>query len=195
MKKWILVCLANACCLSAFAANPNKYSYNPNQINFAYSNYSITRFSIPHPPSPFFWSAPQNAASGGMLRFTHIFITKKIFTLATGASVSNWNIPGTTLWAFSVFLEMRLWLLINPNFRAYFLYSLGGPTELSTRSFGKAYFSENFLFQDYLGLGLQFGKKRAFDIEAYTVHYSNGDIFTVNSGIEVPFMLSVGYSF
>lgn len=195
MKKGILFFLAISWCFSAFSYSTPGVVYGRNQMNIGFSDRDFIGFKIPAPPSPIFWSARQNPQTGVMLRFSHIFYARKYFSLGAGLSISNWKIPSQTLWAYSGFLEMRLWLLLQSQFRAYLLYSIAGPTELTHRHFGIAYFSENFLFQDYLGLGLQIGKKHAIDIEAYTVHYSNGDIFTVNSGIQIPFMLSVGLTF
>lgn len=193
MKQWIFILIASLLCVTAFARD--HYPYGQNQLSFGYSNTSVANIKIPTPPSPLFWSARQNANEGAMIRFSHIFYGRKFFSLGLGLSASNWKIPDRSLWALSAYLEMRLWLFINPEFRAYLLYSIAGPTELTHRRFGVAYFSENFLFQDYLGAGIQIGRQQAFDIEAYTVHYSNGDIFTLNSGIQVPFMLSIGYNF
>lgn len=186
--------------------NLKDYPFGENQITFAFENLDWVNWDPPTPPSPIFWNIrhvsaniPGNhgdyARQGGMLRYSRMFLARRYFSMSLGSSVSYWQNYRGNLWAYSVYLQMRLWLPLGKNARAYLLYSIAGPTYLTNRRFGSAYFSENFLFQDYLGVGLQLGNRHAIDIEAYTTHYSNGDIFAVNSGIQVPIMFALGYSF
>ncbi len=74
-------------------------------------------------------------------------------------------------------------------------YSIAGPSVISTRHFGTGNLGENVIFQDFLGLGVNLGKKQAVNIALKMVHYSNGDFFVDNAGFDVPIVLSIGYNF
>ena len=46
----------------------------------------------------------------------------------------------------------------------------------------------NFIFQDYMGLGMQIGRRHALNVELRLLHYPDGDIFTHNPGFDVLFV-------
>jgi hypothetical protein len=46
-----------------------------------------------------------------------------------------------------------------------------------------------------MGLGVFFGEKRSYNAELRIMHYSNGNIFTENSGVAVPVQFTFGKTF
>jgi len=46
-----------------------------------------------------------------------------------------------------------------------------------------------------MGLGVFFGKKRAYNLELRIMHYSNGNIFPQNSGVAIPIQFTFGKTF
>lgn len=187
-------------CASTFAGNVEQPTndqnlFSKNEIAVGYYNH-LWDVHIPTPPSPLFWHASQNVRQGGMITYLHLLYHKSTwFSIMAGASSAYWNSGSSNLVTLSALLEFRFWLTLTPSWRVYLLYSVAAPTVMSNRRFAKAFFSSNFLFQDMLGLGMQFGKNHHWHLQAIIVHYSNGDIFPINSGIQVPLMISLGYSF
>lgn len=185
-------------CCNGFAGSsvtekaPIKSSFfNHNQLSVGYYN---RWWQVP--AVPFFWNGPQKVRDGIMLSYLHlIYHQGHFFTIMLGANVGRWSIPGQTLYTVSGMLQFRLWLNLTPTWRTYLLVSIAGPSLISDRQFGGAMFSSNFLFQDTFGIGMQFGEKQAWHIEALVTHFSNGSIFPRNSGIQIPLLLKVGYSF
>jgi len=166
-----------------------------NQLSFGFYAKDFINIHIPEPPSPLFWKASLKVDHGVMLIYRHMLYHRGFLSISVGSSISRWVKSNEHVYAFSAFFQLRLWLFLRRHVSFYLLYSAAGPTMITDRTFATSNFSENFLFQDILGFGMQIGQSRAFTLEAYTVHYSNGDIFPKNSGIQVPFVIALGYAF
>ncbi len=183
----------NATNSPASVAKHSEYFFPKNEVSISFYDKDFFTFNVPRPPSPIFWHASTEADAGAMGAFEHvIFHTKKWFSINAGLSFAHWSMPNDGIEALSAFLAFKLWVPISPCFRPYVYYSVAGPTMLSQKTFGHANFAENFVFQDLLGVGVQMGRHHAADIALLLVHYSNGDIFYKNSGIDVPVILKLG---
>jgi tricorn protease-like protein len=77
----------------------------------------------------------------------------------------------------------------------YFIYSLAGPTYISTTRLDGLDLGKHFTFQDYMGTGWYIGEKRKISAEIRITHYSNGNLFSSNAGVTVPLSLNLGFSF
>jgi hypothetical protein len=77
----------------------------------------------------------------------------------------------------------------------YFSYSLAGPTLMSDTVIDGRDTGERFTFQDFMGVGMFFGKERRLNAELGIKHYSNGNIFTQNASIKIPLTLTLGLTF
>jgi len=169
--------------------------FSVNEVAFGIYN-KAWKVDIPTPPSPLFWKASHNVSSGKMLTYLHLIYHKNhFFTIQGGGTMAHWQGGGDNLYTISALLEFRLWLNLKPSWRLYFLYSVAAPTLMSNTHFNHTRFSTNFVFQDMMGIGMQLGQHHAFHIQAIIIHYSNGNLFPINGGIEVPLLISVGYSF
>lgn len=175
---------------------PKSFSFLKNEIAIGYYNDHGMHVHIPHPPSPFFWTASTHAERGVMIMAMHqIFHAGRLFSIDLGGSAANWYGYGGSLNTVSLFFAFRLWLFHTSWFNPYLIYSVAGPTYISRRTFGPAKLGEHFLFQDFLGLGMQIGHDPALTIGVKLVHYSNGDIFPENNGFDVPIVGFIGIAF
>ena len=52
-----------------------------------------------------------------------------------------------------------------------------------------------FTFQDFMGFGVYLGPRRQFNVGVKINHYSNGNIFTENAGVKIPYTFNLGYTF
>ena len=123
-----------------------------------------------------------------------VFNTAKYFSVHAGGSFGRFEFRSAELYTLSVFLELRLWFFHNRYATPYFLYSLAGPTIMSRDTLPGYTLGKEFIFQDYIGFGVQFGKEKTFNLDFKIVHYSNGNIFADNAGLDAPFVLSIGHS-
>jgi len=172
------------------------WPFPKNQISVGYYNRHFLYLDVPHAFSPIFWSATTKIDNGGTLMYQHLlFHNRKRFSLYLGADVSRWVRHPDILYAASLFFSIRYWFFRTSNVDMYLSYSVAGPSMMSRRMLGKKDLGGYFIFQDYIGLGLQWGRQHAFNFDARLVHYSNGDIFPFNPGFDVPIVLYLGYSF
>jgi len=81
------------------------------------------------------------------------------------------------------------------SFDMYTNYSLIGPTYLTKSNIDNLETGPKITYQDTMGLGVFFGKKRAYNAELRIMHYSNGNIFTKNSGVAIPIQFTIGKTF
>lgn len=147
---------------------------------------------------PIFWSGDLKVKNGGSVFYErNVFHTHKYFSLDLGTSISTYHsqVNNTPFQAFSVFPEIRVWLLRKQLVDLYFMYSVAGPTYLTRRNMDGINLGGHFSFQDLLGLGMFIGKEKHLNINAEIGHYSNGNVLPNNPGVEVPLMLSLGYAF
>jgi len=182
-----------------FFAQANNVFFPKQQLSFGFYSKSIIGANPWRPPSPIFWDSETEANSGGTILYTRIlYHTQKYFSVSWGVSGSVWHYKfsgNKTIGALSALIQLRWWIFRTSWFNPYLVYSVAGPTLLTNHRFGTANFSANFLWQDYLGFGILFGKNHHFDLSARMYHYSNGDMFVHNDGFDVPLVIFLGFTF
>ena len=89
----------------------------------------------------------------------------------------------------------RFTLLRTRPADVYFAYSLAGPTYMSKSVVDGRATGNAFTFQDFMGMGFFLGPKRHLNVGVKINHYSNGNIFTENAGVKIPYTFNVGYTF
>lgn len=84
----------------------------------------------------------------------------------------------------------------NRKFNPYLSASFG-PTFLSHNQFGEREQSAHFSFQTTLGFGTEImqDQTHGFDVSLQLAHYCNAGIFAVNRGINILYLVSIGYMF
>ncbi|MCX6230127.1 MAG: acyloxyacyl hydrolase [Bacteroidetes bacterium] len=170
--------------LIQLAYSTNAFSYGVNRL---FSDEGI----------PIFWGGKIFIEQGISLSYQqNIFHTKKVFSLDWGSNASFWrtNINKENFYTLSVFPVLRFTFLRTDNADFYFNYSVAGPTFISRINLDEHISGKNFTFQDFMGLGFYAGKNRKFNSEIKIIHYSNGNIFTLNPGITIPLTFNIGYT-
>lgn len=147
---------------------------------------------------PIFWQGDILTKHGIAISYQkNVFHTKKSFSLDWGASFtySRSQLNNTPILAISVFPVLKFWLLRTNPFDFYFDYSAAAPCFITPSIIDGLDTGENFTFQDFLGFGFYFGATRNLNVEFKIIHYSNGGMFDVNPGVDLPLMLNLGYAF
>lgn len=145
-----------------------------------------------------FWGGAAEIDKGFMVTYQrNLFHGPKVFALDIGVNAAYWNTNGNdeNFFALSVYPVIRLNYLHNKYCDPYFFYILGGPTYLSKYIIDGHDTGKHFTFYDAIGTGAFFGKRREFNAELKIAHYSNGNLFPMNTGVKIPLTLSLGYSF
>jgi hypothetical protein len=72
-----------------------------------------------------------------------------------------------------------------------------GPTYISTNQLGSRKQSNHFLFQAQVGVGFTIRRidNKVFTMSLSFKHFSNAGLFDDNDGIDLPFLLNVGFLF
>ena len=114
-----------------------------------------------------------------------------------GASAGFWKSRDQGEWfqTLSVYPLFRFTFLRTRTTDVYFAYSLAGPTYMSKSVVDGRATGNAFTFQDFMGLGLFLGPNRRVNVGVKINHYSNGNIFTENAGVKIPYTFNVGYTF
>lgn len=147
---------------------------------------------------PIFWSGSAVARRGASLHYQrNVFHGRRVFSLDCGASVAHWTSARDrkTFYTASVFPLLRFTALRLRPADLYFDYSLAGPTLISRVVIDGFDTGRHFTFQDFLGVGVYLGKKRNINAEIRIGHYSNGNLFPQNAGVEIPLTFNVGRTF
>lgn len=180
----------------AYSSLAQSIFFPKQQLSFGFYSKSLIGADPWRPPSPLFWDSTNKATSGGTIVYTRmLYHTQKYFSAEWGVSAGAWYLQPDTIVTLSALIQLRWWIFRTDWFNPYLVYSVAGPTLLSRHKFGPSNLSANFIFQDYLGLGVVFGKQHHFDLSARMYHYSNGDLFTHNDGFDVPLIIFFGFSF
>lgn len=184
-----------------FPKNMLQVSYGTSKIGFGVNRFFGMSLKVGNFESfgiPVFWVGEVKAANSFSITYQQLlFRTEKIFSLDWGASITAFNTEATNekVLAFSIFPSMRFYLLRRNKFDMYANYSLIGPTFLTKGNLDNLNTGPKITYQDTMGLGFFFGKKRQYNAEFRIMHYSNGNIFTNNSGVAVPIQFTFGKTF
>ena len=143
---------------------------------------------------PVFWLGEVKAKRSLMITYQQTaFHTEKLFSLDWGVSITGFETSDdTNVYAISIFPMLRFYLYRAHTFDAYVNYSIIGPTLLSKKNIDGYKTGPNITYQDFMGIGAYFGKKRNYNVELGIMHYSNGNIFPENDGVDIPLMLTIG---
>lgn len=147
---------------------------------------------------PIFWSGDIHARQGVWLIYErNIFHTHKRFSFNIGTSSAFYcsAIQRTTFQTISVFPDLRFWFYRSNKIDGYFDYSIAGPTYITHRVIDHFDSGGHFTFQDLMGVGFFCGKRKNMNVDFKIGHYSNGNLFPNNPGIQVPLVISAGYAF
>jgi hypothetical protein len=147
---------------------------------------------------PVFWSGNVEVKRGVSIHYQkNFFHTHKVFSIDWGFSAGYWKTRslGQDFYTLSLYPLFRFFLSRSKNADIYFDYSLAGPAFISKTRMDEIETGEKFTFQDFLGFGLNTGKKKNLNAELRIFHFSNGDLFPVNNGVKVPLSFTVGYAF
>ncbi len=176
-----------------FPLNRMELGYYNNNISSMHINQYFTSFYL-----PIFWHAPLQAKSGVLALYERNFYhTQQYFSFDWGISSGSWtsSLLADQFYTVSLFLDFNLWFLRTKYVDLYFTYSIAGPSYLSRSTIDNRNMGGNFTFQDALGVGALIGKQKHFDVRFKIGHFSNGDTLPTNPGIDIPFIISVGYAF
>jgi opacity protein-like surface antigen len=184
-----------------FPKNTIQMSYGTSKIGFGANRFFGMSLKVGNFESfgiPIFWVGDVKAKNTFSVTYQRLaFRTEKIFSLDWGVSVTAFNTVGSNeqVMAFSVFPTMRFYLLRRNGFDMYTNYSLIGPTLLTKSDLDNIETGPKITYQDTMGLGIFFGKKRSYNVELRIMHYSNGNIFPKNSGVAIPLQFTLGKTF
>ena len=184
-----------------FPDNILQVSYGNSEIGFGANKFFSMNIKVGDFESfgiPVFWLGEVRARHSFSITYQRLaFRTQKLFSL-------DWGISGTvfqteaqkeTVFAFSIFPTLRFYLLRKKGFDMYTNYSVIGPTFLTKSNIDALVTGPKTTFQDTMGLGVFFGEKRTYNFELRIIHYSNGNIFTENSGVAIPIQFTLGKTF
>jgi hypothetical protein len=147
---------------------------------------------------PIFWGGNVHVSSGVAVHYEqNVFHTRKVFALDIGGSAGFWKSRDNEEWfrTLSLYPLFRFTLLRTRPADLYVAYSLAGPSYISKSLLDGLATGNRFTFQDFMGLGFFVGPNRRFNVGVKINHYSNGNIFTENAGVKIPYTFNVGYTF
>ncbi|MFM9825063.1 acyloxyacyl hydrolase [Flavobacterium sp.] len=147
---------------------------------------------------PIFWGGEAEVNRGISFDYRqNVFNTAKYFSLdwGVGASFFMSNIKEESFYTIAAYPVFRFNFLHTKPFDTYVYYSIAGPSFISKKVIDDVDTGEKFTFQDNMGLGFYFGEDRKSNVEFKIGHYSNGNIFTQNPGVKIPFSVNLGYAF
>ncbi len=131
--------------------------------------------------------------------FEHdIYHTSQHFSLYTGLNVGEFvsqiNQQSFTTLSLMLF-DFKFWLLHTHYLDFYLNGSIANPTYISQSKIDNMNTGGNFTFYDSLGVGFLLGSKKSVNLGLQIAHFSNGNLLPNNPGIDIPAMLTLGYTF
>ena len=194
LLRYLLITVLSCFLYTSMAAEDSQFDFIKHQLSIGFYAKHVLPGHIYRPPSPIMWKSNYKADAGMMFLYEwNVFHTKKYFSINFGTSLSWWTMHSQVQMAATFLIDLRFWLFHTDSFNPYITWSIASPTLLSRRIYGQANLGEHFIFQDFLGIGAQIGKR--FDVSLKLLHYSNGDLFLHNSGLDIPSVFSIGYIF
>jgi len=184
-----------------FPTNIFQVSYGTGEIGFGFNQFFGMSLPVGDFESfgiPIFWVGEVKAQHAISLTYQRlIYRSEKIFSLDWGVSATYFQSREgkTDVFAFSIFLVLRFYLMRKKEYDFYANYSIIGPAFISKADIDGFKSGPKTTFQDTMGFGVFFGEKRKYNIELRIMHYSNGNIFTRNDGVAIPLQLTLGKTF
>lgn len=117
----------------------------------------------------------------------------KSLQLALGGGVSwLWNdFDDEDVLMFSVLPSFRYCFYEGTNFKPY-LFAGAGPSYMTEPQLGHQSLGGYFAFNGFYGLGMYLGKDQRWNVNWFWRHISNAGIHSPNSGIDIPFCVTIG---
>lgn len=142
----------------------------------------------------FFRGAVRMRTGYGLGYERNVFHSAKHFALNVGANVEKWQskINKSDVYTIAVYPNFRFILVNKPQFAWYLNYEIAGPTYISKSFIDGNDIGKNFIFQDAIGTGFNFGPQQRFNLGVKIMHYSNGNLFPQNPGVETPVTVDFG---
>ncbi|MEE9408338.1 MAG: acyloxyacyl hydrolase [Polaribacter sp.] len=184
-----------------FPDNILQVSYGTSKVGFGVNRFLGMSLKVGNFESfgvPVFWVGEVKSAHTFSVTYQRTaFRTQKLFSLDWGVSITAFQTEASkeNVFAFSIFPTMRFYLMRRKGFDIYTNYSVIGPTLLTKSNIDDLGTGPKTTFQDTMGLGVFFGEKRKYNFELRIMHYSNGNIFTENSGVAIPIQFTIGKTF
>lgn len=147
---------------------------------------------------PIFWGGDTEVNNGVSFNYQrNIFHGTRFFSLNWGIGASFWqsNIQKERFFTLSAYPVFKFNLLNTKSFDTYLYYSIAGPSYISKTVIDGIDTGKKFTFQDNMGVGFLMGENRNYNVEFKIGHYSNGNLFTTNGGVKIPFTVNLGYAF
>ncbi len=145
-----------------------------------------------------FWGGDAEVRRGLTINYQrNIYHGVKVFSFDWGVSFSCWqsNLGNKFFYTLSLYPVLRFTVFHTKPLDFYFFYSVAGPTYISEKIIDGENTGEHFTFQDNMGIGMFFRKKRDLNVEIKIGHYSNGNIFPNNAGVKIPLTFCLGFPF
>lgn len=184
-----------------FPKNIIQFSYGNSGIGFGVNKFLSMNLTVGNFESfgiPVFWFGEVKTTHSFSVTYQRTaFRTEKLFSLDWGVSVTGFQsqLKKENVFAFSIFPVIRFYLLRRKGFDIYTNYSIIGPTYITKKNIDGFNSGPNAIYQDIMGLGVFFGKKRKYNFEFRIMHYSNGNIFPKNAGVAIPIQFTFGKTF
>ena len=174
-----------------------KYNFPKQELEVGGFTSSVFNFPIAE-HVPFFWSGKVKTSSALMLTYRRMFYhSEKYFSFDWGASAQRvvGSMNRQVIYGLTIYPDVRFWFLRCNWVDMYLTVSVAAPTYISRRFLGGRNLGAHFTFYDYAGLGAFLGTSKRVDIGLQVGHYSNGNIFPQNPGIEIPLTVHLGVAF
>ena len=168
-----------------------QFSYTTNELGYGFNTLVSKKV-------PIFWGGNVLVSRGFAVHYEqNVFHTRKVFGLDVGTSAGFWKSRDQAEWfrTLSLYPLFRFTLLRTRPADLYVAYSLAGPTYMSKTVVDGRGTGNAFTFQDFMGMGLFLGRARHLNVGVKINHYSNGNIFTENAGVKIPYTFNIGYTF
>jgi hypothetical protein len=166
-------------------------SYTTNELGYGFNTLVSKKV-------PIFWGGNVLVSRGFAVHYErNVFHTRKVFGLDVGTSAGFWKSRDNAEWfrTLSLYPLFRFTLLRTRPADLYVAYSLAGPTYMSKTMVDGLSTGSAFTFQDFMGMGFFLGPDRRLNVGVKINHYSNGNIFTENAGVKIPYTFNIGYAF
>jgi len=145
---------------------------------------------------PIFWGGDVKIENGFLLNYQrNIFHARKVFAFDIGIGAGYWKsrINGDEFFSISAYPVLIFNAIRTKKADIFFEYSVAGPTFLSRKTIDGYRTGKKFTFQDFMGIGVVYGKKRNLITGLKLSHFSNGNIYPENAGVMIPLTLNLGY--
>ncbi len=195
--KYILIITLLICSATTFAdTEDTTWLYNEASLGFYDHDIIGVKFDSPSLSDPTKLQHLNNPADGVIGMYQRMFFhTQEHFSMYWGVSGARWAINNNPFGSVSGFVAFRYWPIRTTNVSPYVEASILGPSLITRYNLPGTDLGGNFLFENFLSIGVQLGHTHVFSIEASCMHYSSAGITKPNPGFNVPMALQLAYSF